>query len=73
MLNKYGVAFPEGEKSLAYNWLGAKVEFVLLGQKVSGMVQEVDHIGSTVTAGFHDGDKAVLITANWRAFKKVEV
>jgi hypothetical protein len=58
--------------NFCYNWLGAKVSFKLLGQKICGTVHGVDDSHYTITAEFWEGTKRVSVKAPYQAFRRLE-
>jgi hypothetical protein len=75
MTNKYGVYFKDfnywSDDKFAFNWLGAKVQFKILGQVVDGTVAETDNIDHSLVVEFQDGRKCVKTKGHFNCFKKL--
>jgi len=72
--NKYGVWFKDGDiGSFAYNWLGAKVSFLLLGQKVFGEVKQSDSCYHTLDVEFNDKRKFVTVNGHFNCFTRIDI
>ena len=73
MFNKHGIMGfdPADIGTFEFNWLGAKVNFEVLGHIITGTVDTVDAIYHDITVDFNDGKKIVTVRGHFRNFKKL--
>lgn len=75
--NKHGVSFNGYDygicvSAIEWDWLGAKVEFEVLGKTVQGEISAVDSIGDLLTAEFYNNGFRIEATASYPKFRKAK-